>query len=362
MPCYYATICSGLEFVAESEIAERFPKAKILASILGKVIFEIPKSENCDGNRVTESVMRLRSVNRMYACVGHFTGVPTDESGLAWLRGCITPAAFDEAVENWRRVKQRETVTDCVTPRTFRVTARRIGEHAYTSNQIAAAVGAEVVTQYGWKVDLTHSDIEVHIHVSDADCIIGIPLTEKGLHHRNRIAYGRTSLSASVAYALLFLAQPFDGMVFVDPMCGTATIPIEAALGFKNAHYLCGELDAKTHRLAKANLEFARVPVHLFRWDARRMPLKEHSIDRVVSNLPFGRRVGSRAQNQELYRAFISELARVLKPGGHAVLLTEEHRLMIKILKRETELRLKGRYPINVGGLWPEAFHLVHQR
>ena len=362
MPSYYTTVCSGLEFVAEAEIEERFPKAKILASIQGKVIFEIPKSENCDDNSVTESVMRLRSVNRMYACVGHFTGVPTDESGLAWLRECITPTTFDEAVANWRRVKQGETVTDCVTPRTFRVTARRIGEHAYTSNQIAAAVGAEVATQYSWKVDLTHSDIEVHIHISDTDCIIGIPLTEKGLHHRNRIVYGKTSLSASVAYALLFLAQPFDGMVFVDPMCGTATIPIEAALSFKNASYLCGEIDPEALRLGKANLEFARMPVHLFRWDARWMPLKKHSVDRVVSNLPFGRRVGSRAQNQILYQEFIAELMRVLKPGGHTVLLTEEHRLMTRILKRETELRLAGRYSINVGGLWPEAFHLVRQK
>lgn len=360
MPCYYATVCSGLEFVAEAEIRECFPKSKILASILGKVIFEIPQTENCGDEHLTESVMRLRSVNHVYACIGHFTGVPGDESGLTWLRARITRPAFDEAVAHWR-LKQGATVTDCETPQTFKVTAQRVGEHAYTSNQIAAAVGAEVVAQYGWKVDLRHPDIIVHIHVSDAACIIGIPLTEKGLHHRNRIAYGRTSLSASVAYGLLFLAQPFDGMVFVDPMCGTATIPIEAALALKDARYLCGELDAKTHQLAKANLEFARVPVHLFRWDACQMPLKKHSVDRVVSNLPFGRRVGSRTQNQVLYQAFITELARVLKPGGHAVLLTEEHRLMTKILQRETELRLEGRYPINVGGLWPEAFHLMRQ-
>jgi tRNA (guanine6-N2)-methyltransferase len=48
------------------------------------------------------------------------------------------------------------------------------------------------------------------------------------------------------------------------------------------------------------------------------------SVDRVVSNPPFGKQLSSPDQIGPLYRAAVKEYNRVLKPGGKAVLLVSE--------------------------------------
>lgn len=44
----------------------------------------------------------------------------------------------------------------------------------------------------------------------------------------------------------------------------------------------------------------------------------------VISDLPFGKRIGSKTDNRKLYPAILKEFARVIKPGsGRACLLTQ---------------------------------------
>src|SRR5262249_53745904 len=59
----------------------------------------------------------------------------------------------------------------------------------------------------------------------------------------------------------------------------------------------------------------------LCRWDATRLPLASASVDRIISNPPFGKQLSSPGQIGPLYRRMVAEDDRVLKPGGAAVLL-----------------------------------------
>ena len=47
-------------------------------------------------------------------------------------------------------------------------------------------------------------------------------------------------------------------------------------------------------------------------------------MDRVLSNPPFGKQLGSPEEIGPLYRAAATEIDRVLRPGGRAVLLVAE--------------------------------------
>jgi 23S rRNA G2445 N2-methylase RlmL len=62
----------------------------------------------------------------------------------------------------------------------------------------------------------------------------------------------------------------------------------------------------------------------LVRWDARRLPLPDSSIGRIVTNPPFGKQLGDPAQIGPLYHALVSEWQRVLKPGGQATVLVSD--------------------------------------
>ena len=63
----------------------------------------------------------------------------------------------------------------------------------------------------------------------------------------------------------------------------------------------------------------------LARWDARRLPLPTASVDRIVSNPPFGKQLASPDEVPPLYAAAAAEWDRVLKPGGRAVVLVMDH-------------------------------------
>lgn len=70
-----------------------------------------------------------------------------------------------------------------------------------------------------------------------------------------------------------------------------------------------------------------RGPVQLLRGNAGvvgGLPLADASVDKVLTDLPFGKQFGSLEDNRWLYPRVLMELARVLRVGGRAVLLTNQ--------------------------------------
>ena len=72
--------------------------------------------------------------------------------------------------------------------------------------------------------------------------------------------------------------------------------------------------------------------IDVAQWDATKLPLRSQCVDVVVSDLPFGKRIGSKTDNRVLYYRSLVELARVTRmKTGRAVLLTYDKGNMIKV-------------------------------
>ncbi len=74
-------------------------------------------------------------------------------------------------------------------------------------------------------------DFQVHIHISDDDCTIlfdssGEPLYKRGY----RLGGGPAPLNEVLAAGMVMLSGWNGDSNFIDPMCGSGTIPIEAGL------------------------------------------------------------------------------------------------------------------------------------
>lgn len=52
-------------------------------------------------------------------------------------------------------------------------------------------------------------------------------------------------------------------------------------------------------------------PAEVVQWDVTSLPLRDACVDAVVTDLPFGKRVGSRLENRELYPAALREVRSV---------------------------------------------------
>src|SRR5436853_1662131 len=86
-------------------------------------------------------------------------------------------------------------------------------------------------------------------------------------------------------------------------------------------------------RAAASNLH--RVgPALLAHWDATRLPLGTESVDRIVSNPPFGKQLSTPEEIGPLYREVVFEMDRVLRSGGKAVLIVADARALRDAVER----------------------------
>ncbi|XP_031706602.1 tRNA (guanine(6)-N(2))-methyltransferase THUMP3 isoform X2 [Anarrhichthys ocellatus] len=247
----------------------------------------------------------------------------------------------------------------------FRVTCNRAGDkHSFTSNEAARDFGGAVQEFFQWKADMTKFDIEVLLNIHNDEVVIGIALTEESLHRRNISHFGPTTLRSTLCYGMLRLCKPQASDIILDPMCGTGAIPLEGAIEFNSSFYLAGDNnDMAVNRTVNNVCHIQRrraekgsasgLPIDTVQWDLCNLPIRTGSVDIVITDMPFGKRMGSRKKNWDLYPSCLREMARVCTPGtGKAVLLTQDKKCFTKAISRMGGLwRRLHTVWVNVGGL-----------
>lgn len=192
------------------------------------------------------------------------------------------------------------------------------------------------------------------------------PLAEIGALHWTR-RFGKllrapASTTPVIAAVMTRLAKIEPGHTVLDPFCGAGTLLVSAADTARPARLLGSD---HTHRWITAtddNLADRHPNRLLWRGDARYLPLPDDSVDRVVANLPFGKRVGSHLGNRQLYPAALAEIARVLTRRGRAVLLTEDKRLFTQTVQRTRGIRVIKEIVFATGGAHPSAYVVATRR
>ncbi|KAL9954096.1 hypothetical protein ACROYT_G041590 [Oculina patagonica] len=241
----------------------------------------------------------------------------------------------------------------------FRVTCSRTGNnHSFSSPEAAAKFGGGINDWFGWRVDLSHPDIEVLLNIVNNSVVIGIALTKETRGKRNIAHFGPTTLKSSIAYSMLSLANIQPGDIVCDPMCGGGSIPIEGALNWPTSVHLCGDHHDLAPPRTLANVQNVQLdskktlPLDIYQWDVCKLPLKSDSVDVFISDLPFGKKSGSKHENWKLYPKALEEMARVCRTGsGRAVLLTQDKRVMGQVLNRSGQWKKDVTLWINMGGL-----------
>ena len=84
-------------------------------------------------------------------------------------------------------------------------------------------------------VDTIHPDIIINVHISGDQCSLTLDSSGESLHKRGyRVAQGDAPLSEVLAAGMILLSGWKGETDFFDPMCGSGTLPIEAALIARN--------------------------------------------------------------------------------------------------------------------------------
>jgi putative N6-adenine-specific DNA methylase len=107
----------------------------------------------------------------------------------------------------------------------------------YASLKVKDAVADSFREKRGGRpnVDATHPEIFINVYINKNTCILSMDSSGESLHKRGyRITGGDAPLSEVLAAGMILLSGWKGSSDFIDPMCGSGTLPIEAAMIAKN--------------------------------------------------------------------------------------------------------------------------------
>ena len=342
----------------------------------GRVVFDI------DITRV-KHVSKLRCVNTVWVMLGHVEDVKypdTEEGQMDVLRNFVhNKLDWEKGLKVWQHYtdfdgeiyvdENTEPDNEEVKKKVaFRCTCYRTGpNHKFKSTEVQAAVGGAVHDKFHWNVSCKNYDLEFVMNCDVVQVYGCLTLTNVSLYQRTVTQFGPCTLRPTICAGLVMYADLQPGDVVLDPMCGGGTISLEGCQMGPQYH-----IGAEIHQLAiarsrenykelanKNNLP-VQPPADFFQWDCLLPCLKDNSIDVIITDLPFGKRSGSKADNRVLYPKTLLSLARVVRPDtGRAVLLTQDKNSMLKSLNKiERYWKSKKWVSTNIGGLSALVFLL----
>lgn len=346
LPALYAFTHDGLEGIAADEIVQEL-QGEVKKTGRGMVVFRLAY--------IDESVLSLRTTEDVFL--------------LAWGSDSLTYRAADlDLIRHWTARKPNWPCLfrwhHLVRPLqrgkpTFHLVCQMQGEHGYrrVDAEEAFRAGLRRVLPTGWYEVDENAWLEIWLTIHGRMAVCGVRLSDRSMRHRTyKQEHIAASLRPTVAAAMVRLAGIGQGMTVLDPMCGAGTILAEALTvarhrkGGAPVRLLGGDIDPHAVFVSTQNLNRLG-PVGLARWDARSLPLADASVDRLLCNPPFGKQLASEEEILPLYTSLAREWNRVLKPGGRAVLLVMEQKILSAALNpfrwttvRRLALRVLGQH------------------
>lgn len=314
-----ATAAMGIEAVVGREVRELGYDPKIEN---GRVIFNAPVSA------IPRANLWLRTADRLKLLVNEFSAKTFDElfeqtKSLPWER--FIPETGEIPVIGKSVKSTLYSVSDCQA-----IVKKAIVERLKNKYGLASRL-PETGPQYKVEVAILKDKVTLSIDTSGA-----------GLHRRGyRVGQGEAPLKETLAATLVMLTNWHPNEVFIDPFCGSGTIPIEAALigqniapGFNRefiseswsfidesawgealveaedlANYdqelkiIGSDIDYNLVNIAKENAQEAGL-ADIIDW--KQMQVADLSLQEehgyLVSNPPYGKRIGDDEVISKLYK------------------------------------------------------------
>lgn len=318
MPDFFCTVGFGLDYFAIKEL-QALPSITLQETLVGKVFFRNEGS--------SDSLLVLKTVERLFVKVVHVEVEPNILGSLDdWLTCKLssTNNFFSDCLLTWKEIVNK----NCDCPVKFRINSRLSGHFRKASNfqRVSSLVGS-IFMQYfdvSCVIDVREPDLEIFLHLNDNFLTVGLQVTKKPLSYRSYLNH--IAVRSTVCVAMCMAVDLSSKDVILDPMCGAATILVEAIKQFHCKAAVGVDCDQLQLKLAQANLNTSLVfhYVDLICGDSRGIIFKQQLFDVVLCDVPFGRKFGEFKGIQRLLTNIVNTVDSVLKPGGRVGILISE--------------------------------------
>ncbi|KAI3638265.1 hypothetical protein MIR68_003876 [Amoeboaphelidium protococcarum] len=243
------------------------------------------------------------------------------------------------------------------------------------SDVMGSTVGCGVLLRFPrLAVNLIDFDLNFQLFIDNdtsnaqkAQAVVGLelpPVFDLFKHDRYRVSFGRTAMKPQIAHCLARIADIQPGEIVLDCFAGVCTIPIEASMRQCRALCLASELYEKTlYNEGHSNVNQPFLSKRLlgaFCADACLLPVRDHSLDVIISDLPWGVREGSHKQVAKTYPKFLRNVEQKLslKQSSRLFLLTLEKKLLRRSIPNKL-LQIDWERTVMVSGLEVTLFKIT---
>lgn len=335
----WLTTHPGLEDVAFEELEATFADVTVTrdgARLAGRVLARVP----LEGPEVAAKVGSMRTIHHALEGLGQVE-LP-DPPTLAAVKAAT--ATVD--------------VPGLEGAASFRVTSKRVGAHPFSSLEVAQRAGAALFERYRTPVDLDAPAEVVRVDLVERTLLVARALTHHALSERPGLPFHqRVGLKANVAAAAVWLTHLEHPTRIADPFCGGGTLLLEAGARHPEAELWASDWIEKATQGALHNLTTAGLGER-----ARARTLDARTIDEVypvgtfdavITNPPFGVRIGRRTNFYRFYLQILPKLRALLKPGGRLTLLTDRKKTFDQALEKVGGFERRRELRVQLGGVDP---------
>ncbi len=316
---YIATTTFGLEATVKREVMKLgYSNVKVLD---GRIDF------TGSIKVIPEANIWLRSADRLLVNVGEFDAF-----------------TFDELFEKTKALPWADWISEDAK---FTVTGKSVRSKLFSVSDCQAIVKKSIVEKLKQKYktewfEETGAEYKIQVGLLKDHVTLTIDTTGPGLHKRGyREISVEAPLKETLSAAIIELSYWKKDRILLDPVCGSGTIPIEAALMAKNIapglsrkfvsedwHQIDKKMwrDVRSHAFAQINTDFTPEiygsdldpqAIEIAKHNARKAgvddcihfevkPFKEVTLPSkygiAICNPPYGERIGNMSDVEELYR------------------------------------------------------------
>jgi len=355
---FCGTVWMGLEEIAQSELNEKLDNCAIV---------DVSQGLFGDGKRKIffttsapiTAIIQLRAFEDISIC--HFRDYPLKGKKVLnqlsrQVANVLSSPNFFQTLQHHKQVALRNKK---IQRPSFKVIGTMKGRHDFRRIDAVQAVQNIIQSRFRrWRFSLENPALEFWLDIANGKSSFCLRLSRKPFSQRTyKTESYDGSLPPTIAYALARLSEPTQNERFMDPMCGSGTIVAERLLFDLEGFVLGGDVSPEAVQKFRVitNRLKSSARLDLFCWDAMQIPLRDGMMDKIACNIPFGKKFPI---SQGMLIALVSEFARVVRPNGVCVLLTQSQEMFHKALKHCGQWNIEKRFVINLLGLRPHIYKL----
>lgn len=337
---YYSTFIPGLLEPVRHALTTDLHQSRILTALDGLVVYE--------SSAPFAAIRNLPFVTNTFYVLKAFT------------------ANTAKSVESMAGDVLRDRVLDCSLPfpikpgHSFRVVVSRASELVAIRNDLMTHLEQWIRARTGLVLDRSKPDIQFWLlQRTEGYGFFSARVTR---HKSYDKILRKGELRPELANILCRLSEPGIDELFLDPFCGSGSIPIQRAKYFPQGLVIASDNDERIvaslrDRIKELGLQKRIVvrpddALHLIRY-------KDGSLHKIVTDPPWGHFVELNMPLDVFYRRMMAEFVRLLRKKGRLVLLTAQTSLTDEIIQGCVKLKLSRKYNILLSGKKASVYVLV---